>query len=227
MTRNFHTRNNSCKQGYRNKFCPVCRDAGRDPHAHALRENGIITCPYLRSIVCCECGATGDHAHTLKHCPMYQKRIAMEIANQKKKDVEDSRLRHEARKSLASTKGPSDSQKIFPQQPFSTLTFGNVRSLASKCEIALVSGQNLIENFKKNFSNRSKKWSTVAATPRIEEKNEVVDEFAVERKMVYLSSSKKKKSTESWDSDEEMDFSEELVWEQPHKPLQVSSTSTA
>ena len=41
---------------------------------HRLRDReGRLTCPKLRSIVCCCCGATGDNAHTLKFCPERKK----------------------------------------------------------------------------------------------------------------------------------------------------------
>tara|TARA_Y100000768_G_C23972037_1_gene681041 strand:+ start:185 stop:604 length:420 start_codon:yes stop_codon:yes gene_type:complete len=47
-------------------FCKICFDAGHtDYDTHNIRENGKITCKYLLSIQCTNCGLYG---HTFKYC---------------------------------------------------------------------------------------------------------------------------------------------------------------
>ncbi|XP_045510479.1 uncharacterized protein LOC123705629 [Colias croceus] len=53
--------------------CRFCRNNGeREQYyrTHWLRVEGRVTCPVLRALVCRQCGAHGDRAHTLKYCPL-------------------------------------------------------------------------------------------------------------------------------------------------------------
>ncbi|KAK0156129.1 Nanos 2 [Merluccius polli] len=54
-------------------FCRFCFRNGEAADvytSHELRSgNARITCPILRAYTCPVCRATGDHAHTLRHCP--------------------------------------------------------------------------------------------------------------------------------------------------------------
>ena len=223
MNRNFRQNTRS------GKFCPICRDAGRDGHAHALRINGVLTCPYLRAIVCSECGCTGDDAHTLSHCPVYKQRMAREKAQHKADEKESFRERQNKRTLMGTTNVVPDSAKVFPQQPFSTLTIGNVRTLAYRCELGLNGVSGILQDFYDNYQNRitemTATWNKIAATPvkttsvKIEESTPKEPKV---KKLVILSAKKtdvfarEKQVMNSWadsDTDDEMDFNEELVWE--------------
>ncbi|XP_046975741.1 nanos homolog 1-like [Vanessa cardui] len=53
--------------------CRFCKNNGeRESYyrSHRLRVRGRLACPVLRAYRCRRCGARGDHAHTLKYCPL-------------------------------------------------------------------------------------------------------------------------------------------------------------
>ncbi|XP_038208970.1 uncharacterized protein LOC119830147 [Zerene cesonia] len=53
--------------------CRFCKNNGEREQfyrTHWLRVEGRVTCPVLRALVCRQCGAHGDRAHTLKYCPL-------------------------------------------------------------------------------------------------------------------------------------------------------------
>ncbi|XP_062593699.1 nanos homolog 1-like [Saccostrea cucullata] len=57
--------------------CALCKK-NRKPQSfystHVLKDNnGVVICPVLREFTCPKCGATGDRAHTLRHCPIARK----------------------------------------------------------------------------------------------------------------------------------------------------------
>ena len=55
------------------QVCVFCRNNGQTESfctSHNLKDaDGKVTCPMLRAYTCPLCGANGDAAHTLKHCP--------------------------------------------------------------------------------------------------------------------------------------------------------------
>ena len=56
------------------KICVFCRNNGENEavySTHQLKDaQGRVTCPVLYIYTCPICGATGEHAHTIKYCPL-------------------------------------------------------------------------------------------------------------------------------------------------------------
>ncbi|VVD05487.1 unnamed protein product [Leptidea sinapis] len=53
--------------------CRFCKNNGERAsyyRSHSLRVAGLVECPVLRALTCQKCGASGDHAHTIKYCPL-------------------------------------------------------------------------------------------------------------------------------------------------------------
>ncbi|KAF7378809.1 hypothetical protein HZH66_015043 [Vespula vulgaris] len=60
--------------------CVFCRNNGVEEiyyRQHLIKyADGRVQCPVLRAYTCPICGATGDTAHTVSHCPMRSKNSA-------------------------------------------------------------------------------------------------------------------------------------------------------
>lgn len=63
-------------------FCSFCRNNDEDEviyTSHQLKDSlGRVTCPILKAHACPICGATGDLSHTLKYCPILQKKSKLQ-----------------------------------------------------------------------------------------------------------------------------------------------------
>ena len=69
----------------RSKLCTFCRSNGESEAiymSHSLKNSvNKITCPILMKYTCVECGATGEQTHTIKYCPVMQKKIRQQMLN--------------------------------------------------------------------------------------------------------------------------------------------------
>ena len=73
------------KSNGRQKVCTFCKSNGEAEHiytSHALKNSiNKITCPILMQYSCVECGATGENTHTIKYCPVMQRKSRMQLLN--------------------------------------------------------------------------------------------------------------------------------------------------
>lgn len=73
------------RSNIRMKMCSFCKSNGEDEviyKSHSLKSStNKITCPILLRYTCTECGATGENTHTIKYCPVMQKKQRMLMLN--------------------------------------------------------------------------------------------------------------------------------------------------
>ena len=83
----------------RHSGCGFCKKNGEPTSiytSHRLHgEQGRVTCPYLRELVCEVCGATGDSAHTRTYCPNLRSegQVALPTLLKATKHQSDGKLR--------------------------------------------------------------------------------------------------------------------------------------
>ncbi len=67
----------------RNKMCTFCKSNGESEEiytSHSLKNSvNKITCPILMKYTCVECGASGENTHTIKYCPVMQKKLRQQM----------------------------------------------------------------------------------------------------------------------------------------------------
>jgi hypothetical protein len=65
--------------GNGHKFCAFCKRNGETREfysTHILKDSrDVVICPILRKYMCPLCKATGDRAHTLRHCPLSKQQV--------------------------------------------------------------------------------------------------------------------------------------------------------
>ena len=63
----------------RTRHCTFCKSNGENEiiySSHSLKNSvNKISCPILMKYTCVECGASGENTHTIKYCPVMQKKI--------------------------------------------------------------------------------------------------------------------------------------------------------
>ena len=67
----------------RKKMCTFCKSNGESEEiytSHSLKNSvNKITCPILMKYTCVECGAIGENTHTIKYCPVMQKKLRQQM----------------------------------------------------------------------------------------------------------------------------------------------------
>jgi hypothetical protein len=76
---------NSKTTSSRAKMCTFCKSNGESEFiytSHSLKNSvNKITCPVLLKYTCVECGASGENTHTIKYCPVMQKKLRHQMLN--------------------------------------------------------------------------------------------------------------------------------------------------
>ncbi len=82
---NFSEFVNSKYTSARAKMCNFCKSNGESEFiytSHSLKNSvNKITCPVLLKYTCVECGASGENTHTIKYCPVMQKKLRHQMLN--------------------------------------------------------------------------------------------------------------------------------------------------
>lgn len=64
---------------HRTMMCTFCKTNGESEEiysSHSLKNSvNKITCPILMRYTCVECGASGENTHTIRYCPVMQKKL--------------------------------------------------------------------------------------------------------------------------------------------------------
>lgn len=63
--------------------CTFCKSNGESEEiysSHSLKNSvNKITCPILMMYTCVECGASGENTHTIRYCPVMQKKLRQQM----------------------------------------------------------------------------------------------------------------------------------------------------
>ena len=77
----------------RSKMCTFCKSNGESEQifmSHSLKNSlNKITCPVLMQYTCVECGASGENTHTIKYCPVMQKKLRIKMLSNIKLSSDD------------------------------------------------------------------------------------------------------------------------------------------
>lgn len=76
---------NAAGKHRRNLVCTFCKSNGESEEiysSHSLKNSvNKITCPILMKYTCVECGASGENTHTIKYCPVMQRKLRKQMLN--------------------------------------------------------------------------------------------------------------------------------------------------